>query len=373
MGSFAAGSVRVVNAETGSLEPDRSPADFSFDEVAQPDELARAEALRRHSTLVKPPGSLGRLEELGAWIAACQGQSPPRPFTRARVVVFAGDHGVAARGVSANKPEATGQMLGSVLTGGAAINVLAATAGASVRVVDIAVDGDGAESGVTEFKVRRGSGSIDSEDALTDTEVHAALEAGRRIADAEVDGGADLLVAADLGVGGSTAASTLVAALTGAEPVAVIGRGSGIDDNGWMRKAAAVRDALRRARAVVADPVALLRTSGGADLAAMTGFLAQAAVRRTPVLLDGLTVGAAALVAEELAPGARSWWVAAHRSSEPAHAMVLEHLDLEPLLDLDIRLGEGAGAAAALPLLFMSARLLAEMATREQAGVSDPE
>ncbi|WP_091674251.1 nicotinate-nucleotide--dimethylbenzimidazole phosphoribosyltransferase [Amycolatopsis marina] len=357
----------------GSPDPDRSLADLSFDQVAQPDELARAEALRRHSMLVKPPGSLGRLEELGAWIAACQGRPTPRPFTRARVIVFAGDHGVAARGVSANPPETTGELLGTVLAGGAAINVLASTAGATVRVVDIAVDTDGAESAVSEFKVRRGSGSIDREDALSDAEVHAALLAGRQIADAEVDGGADLLVAADLGVGGSTVASTLVAALTGAEPVAVIGRGSGVDDNGWMRKAAAVRDALRRARAVLSDPVALLRTSGGADVAAMAGFLAQAAVRRTPVLLDGLTVGAAALVAEELAPGARSWWVAAHRSSEPAHAMVLEHLDLEPLLDLDIRLGEGAGAAAALPLLFMSARLLAEVATREQAGVPDPE
>ncbi|WP_116051077.1 nicotinate-nucleotide--dimethylbenzimidazole phosphoribosyltransferase [Amycolatopsis palatopharyngis] len=361
-----------MNAETGSPEPDRSPADLSFDEVAQPDELARAEALRLHSTLVKPPGSLGKLEELGAWIAACQGRPTPRPFTRARVIVFAGDHGIAAHGVSANPPEATGQLLGVMLNGGAAINVLASTAGASVRVVDIAVDNDGAEAGVSEFKVRRGSGSIDREDALSDAEVHAALRAGRQIADAEVDGGADLLVAADLGVGGSTVASTLIAALTGAEPVAVIGRGSGIDDHGWMRKAAAVRDALRRARTALSDPVDLLRTSGGADVAAMTGFLAQAAIRRTPVLLDGLTVGAAALVAEELAPGARSWWVAAHRSSEPAHAMVLEHLDLEPLQDLDIRLGEGAGAASALPLLFMSARLLAEMATREQAGVTDP-
>jgi nicotinate-nucleotide--dimethylbenzimidazole phosphoribosyltransferase len=260
-----------------------------------------------------------------------------------------------------------------MLTGGTAINVLAASAGGSVRVVDMAVDTDAAATrSVGEFKVRRGSGSIDTEDALTDAEARAAIRAGMKVADAEVDGGADLLIAGDLGIGNSTPASVLVAALTGSEPVAVVGRGSGIDDDTWMRKAAAVRDALRRARVVLGDPVALLRTVGGADLAAITGFLAQAAVRRTPVILDGLAVGAAALVAEELAPGARRWWVAGQRGGEPAHALLLDHLDLEPILDLDVRLGEGTGAVAALPLLFMAARVLAEMSTHGQAGVSGP-
>jgi nicotinate-nucleotide--dimethylbenzimidazole phosphoribosyltransferase len=354
-----------VNVETGQ-EP------IEFAPVDQPDEIARAEAIRRHATLIKPPESLGRLEELGAWLAACQGQSPPRPLARPRVVVFAGDHGIAAKGVSAYPQEATAQLLGALLTGGATANVLANVAGAGLRVVDMAVDSGDGEAAISEFKVRRGSGSIDTEDALSEAEVQAALRAGRDVADAEVDGGADLLIAADLGVGNSTPASVLVAALTGAEPVAVIGRGSGIDDHGWMRKAVAVRDGLRRAREAVHEPVALLRTSAGADLAAITGFLAQAAVRRTPVLLDGLSVGAAALVAEELAPGARSWWVAAHRSSEPAHDLVLEHLDLRPLVDLDIRLGEGAGALTALPLLSMAARLLSEVSTYEQAGVTSP-
>jgi nicotinate-nucleotide--dimethylbenzimidazole phosphoribosyltransferase len=345
--------------------------DVTFPPVEAPDEEARRQAVARHERLTKPAGSLGRLEELGIWVAACQGACPPRPFARPRVVVFAGDHGVAAHGVSAYPSEVTGQMVANFLTGGAAVNVLAATAGATVRVVDLAVNADTPDR-VAGFKVRRGSGSIDREDALTDAEVRAAVAAGRRIVDEEVDGGADLLVAGDMGIGNTTPSAVLIATLTGAEPVAVVGRGTGVDDSGWMRKTAAIRDALRRARKVSGDPVALLRTAGGADLAAIAGFLAQAAVRRTPVVLDGVVVGAAAAVAEELAPGARRWWIAGHRSAEPAHALVLDHLRLEPLLDLGMRLGEGSGAVAALPLVAMAARVLAEMATFDDAGVSGP-
>jgi nicotinate-nucleotide--dimethylbenzimidazole phosphoribosyltransferase len=292
--------------------------------------------------------------------------------------VFAGNHGVAARGVSAYPSEVTRQMVRNFLSGGAAVNVLATVAEAAVRVVDIAVDCDpatlSAEASplVTRHKVRRSCGAIDREDALSDQETRQALAAGVAIADEEVDRGADLLIAGDMGIGNTTASAVLIAALTGAEPVAVVGRGTGIDDAGWMRKTAAIRDALRRARPVVADPVALLRTAGGADLAAIAGFLAQAAVRRTPVVLDGLATGAAALLAEELAPGAREWWVAGHRSVEPAHSLVLKHLELEPLLDLGMRLGEGSGAVAALPLLQMATRVLAEMATFDEAGVSGP-
>lgn len=335
---------------------------LEFAPVPQPDEVVRTEALRRHATLAKPPASLGRLEELGAWIAACQAQSPPRLFARPRIVVFAADHGIAAKGVSAYQPEMTARRVHTLLAGEGVTNALAQAGGAGLRVVDVGVDGD---TPLTGFKVRKGSGSIDIEDALTAEETDAALRAGMTVADAEVDSGADLLIAGDLGVGASTPSSVLVAALTGTEPVAVVGRGSGIDDATWMRKAAAIRDSLRRARAVLADPAGLLRTTGGADLAAIAGFLAQAAVRRTPVLLDGLTVGAAALVAEELAPGARSWWVAGQRCAEPAYDLVLEHLDLKPLLDLGIRLGEGAGAATALPLLVMATRLLTDVATQD--------
>jgi nicotinate-nucleotide--dimethylbenzimidazole phosphoribosyltransferase len=342
-----------------------------FDTVNPPDEASRQAALTRHGQLTKPPGSLGRLEELGAWLAACQGQCPPNPLRRPRIVVFAGDHGVAVRGVSAYPAEVTAQMVANFVAGGAAINVLADAAGAGVRVVDMSVDADTPKD-VATLKVRRSSAPIDTEDALTEDEVNAALAAGKSIVDEEVDAGADLLVAGDMGIGNTTASAVLIAALTGTEPVAVVGRGTGIDDVAWMRKTAAIRDALRRAKPVTAEPVALLRTVAGADIAAMAGFLAQAAVRRTPVVLDGVVSGAAALVAEELAPGARGWWVAGHRSTEPAHALVLEQLDLEPLLDMKMRLGEGTGATAAIPLLSMSVRILAEMATFDEAGISGP-
>ncbi|MDQ4103208.1 MAG: nicotinate-nucleotide--dimethylbenzimidazole phosphoribosyltransferase [Actinomycetota bacterium] len=349
---------------------------MEFPRITPPDQQAHREAVARHEQLTKPAGSLGRLEELGVWAAACQGVCPPHPFARPQVVVFAGDHGITARGVSAYPSEVTLQMVGNLLGGGAAVNVLAAVAGATVRVVDVAVDCDQAAVAapplVTRHKVRRSSGAIDEHDALTDAEVTQAIGTGATIADEEVDRGADLLVAGDMGIGNTTPAAVLVAALTGTEPVAVVGRGSGIDDAGWMRKAAAIRDALRRARPVVGDPVALVRTVGGADIAAMAGFLAEAAARRTPVILDGLVCGAAAMLAEELAPGARRWWVAGHRSAEPAHTLALEHLELIPILDLGMRLGEGSGAVAALPLVQMSVRVLAEMATFADAGVSRP-
>jgi len=342
---------------------------IEFPPVKAPDEGARRRAVARQATLTKPAGSLGKLEELGVWVASCQGECPPRPFTRPRVVVFAGDHGVAQHGVSAYPSEVTGQMVANFLAGGAAVNVLATVAGATVRVVDVAVD---SETAVGDHKVRRGSGSIDREDALTLEEAERAVELGRRLADEEVDGGADILVAGDMGIGNTTPSAVLVAALTGSEPVAVVGRGTGVDDRGWMRKTAAIRDALRRARPVIGDPVRLLATAAGADLAAIAGFLAQAAVRRTPVVLDGVVVGAAAIVAEELAPGAREWWVAGHLSAEPAHALALNHLALEPLLDFGLRLGEGSGAVAALPLVAMATKVLAEMATFDGAGVSGP-
>jgi nicotinate-nucleotide--dimethylbenzimidazole phosphoribosyltransferase len=342
---------------------------MEFELVSLPDEAVKQSAEERHARLTKPRGSLGRLEELGTWLAACQGVCPPRPLGRPRVVVFAGDHGVAANGVSAYPSEVTAQMVANFQAGGAAINVLAGIAGATVRVVDMSVAVGTAADG---HKVRQSSGSIDREDALSDDEVEAALAAGKAIADEEVDAGADLLVAGDMGIGNTTPAAVLIAAITGSEPVAVVGRGTGIDDQTWMRKTAAIRDALRRAKPVTADPVALLRTTAGADITAMAAFLAQAAVRRTPVVLDGVVSGAAALLAEELAPGARAWWVAGHRSTEPAHTLVLEQLDLKPLLEMNMRLGEGSGATAAIPLLTMAVQVLNDMATFEDAGVSGP-
>jgi nicotinate-nucleotide--dimethylbenzimidazole phosphoribosyltransferase len=218
-----------------------------FPDIEAPDAEAEAQARARQETLTKPSGALGRLEDLSVWVAACQGVCPPRQFERPRVVVFAGDHGVTAAGVSAYPAEVTAQMVANFDAGGAAINVLAELAGAGVRVVDVAVDGDAPHSpSIGAHKIRRSSGNIAVEDALSAAETDAAIEAGRRIVDEEVDAGADLLIAGDMGIGNTTAATTLIAALTNSEPVAVVGRGTGVDDAGWARKTATPCSALAR-------------------------------------------------------------------------------------------------------------------------------
>lgn len=344
-----------------------------FGPVTAPDEQAGQLARERHLRLTKPAGALGRLEELGIWVSACQGECPPRQLDDCRVVVFAGDHGVAAHGVSAYPSEVSIQMHANIVAGGAGVNAIAATAGATVRSVDISLDHDvdEADEKANRYRVRRSCGAIDREDAMTEEEVDRALRTGIRLADEAVDEGADLLIAGDLGIGNTTVSATLIGAATGSEPVVVVGRGTGIDDEGWKRKTAAVRDAMFRVRRLRNDPVEVLRRASSPDIAAMAAFLAQAAVRRTPVILDGAVVTAAALMADQLAPGARAWWVAGHRSAEPAHAVALRHLGLEPLLDYGMRLGEGSGAVAALPMVKASVAILRDMATFDSAGVSD--
>jgi nicotinate-nucleotide--dimethylbenzimidazole phosphoribosyltransferase len=358
----------------------------SFAPVPPLDETAMAQALARQATLTKPAGALGRLEEISVWLAGAQGRCPPHAPQHIRVVLFAGDHGVAAAGVSAYPSEVTAQMVANFLAGGAGVNVLARRVGAGVRVIDMAVATDIANrdlpADVTRWKVRRGSGRIDAEDALTPAETSDAIAAGQQIADAEIDAGADLLIPGDMGIGNTTPAAVLIALLTGATADAITGRGTGIDDNMLERKRIVVATAMRRASTITdaativgsassADVAKLVGCVGGADFAAMAGFLAQAAVRRTPVLLDGVVSGAAALVAVKLAPGAAAWWRAGHRSTEPAHRAALTALGLEPLLDLGLRLGEGSGALAAVPLLFAATDTLAGMATFGEASVSD--
>ncbi len=329
-------------------------------QVRTPDETARTQALERQGQLTKPTGALGRLEDLSAWVCAVQGTCPPHPFQRIRVVIVAADHGIAAAGVSAYPPEVTGQMVANFAAGGAAVNVLARQAGATVRVVD---DGVG-----------KPSGRIDREDALTTAEFDAAFEHGRSIVDEEVDSGCDLLIPGDMGIGNTTPAAALVAGILGLEPVAVVGRGTGIDDGGWMRKTTAIRDALTRARKSVGrDPEGLLRVVGGRDLATLAGMLVHAGARRTPVILDGVVSCAAALAAERMATGARAWWVAGTRSTEPSQSKALQALGLEPLLDLGLRLGEGTGALLAVGLVQAASATLTEMATFAEAGVSDRE
>jgi nicotinate-nucleotide--dimethylbenzimidazole phosphoribosyltransferase len=322
------------------------------------DEAAMTAAFERQATLTKPPGALGKLEGLSVWLAGVQGVSPPRPFQRRRLVVFAGDHGVARLGVSAYPAEVTAQMVANFAAGGAACTVLARQANVTVRVIDVSVG--------------RPSGAISVEPAITTGKAEGAFLNGLAIADEEVDGGADLLIAGDMGIGNSTVAAAIVCAVTDSEPVSTVGRGTGVNDAGWARKVAVVRDALRRSKATTLEPIDLLAEIGGADVATMTGFLVGAARRRTPVILDGVVSGAAALVASRVASRSVTFFAAGHRSTEPAHTRALEHLGLEPLLDLGLRLGEGTGALLALPLLDAAVAIIGEMATFAEAGVAGP-
>ncbi len=342
------------------------------------DSDAMAAARRRQGELTKPPGALGRLEELSIWLAGVQGVCPPQPFNRVRAIVIAGDHGIAQLGVSAFPSDVTAQMVANFAAGGAAVNVLARQVGAAVRVVDVSVDSPhpttvGGVDGTAppkRYRVRRSSERIDRTDAVSVAEAERAFAVGRLIADEEIDAGADLLVPGEMGIGNTTPAATIVALLCNREPIEVVGRGTGIDDRRWMVKTAAIRDAMWRGRPFTGNAQSMLRVVGGADLLALAGLLVQAAVRRTPVVLDGVIVCAAALAAERIAPGARKWWVAGTRSPEPAQAIALGALGLTPLIDVGLRLGEGTGALLAVPLVRAAQATLAEMATFDQAGVS---
>lgn len=328
---------------------------------------ARDAARDRLAALATPAGALGRLGELGTWLAATSGQCPPPALDRpgdVRLVVLAGDHGVAAHGVSAYPAAVTGAMVRTVAAGRAGVSALAAAHGVAVRVLDVAVDADLSDlpAAVTARHLRAGSGALHLEDALAADELDAAVELGRELAREEAAAGGRLLLTGDLGIGNTTAAAALVAASLGLPAEEVVGRGTGVDDAGLARKAAVVAAALERSRARHEDPMACLAALGSADLAATTGFLVEAAVLGVPVLLDGLMSVACALVAERLAPGAAAWWAAGHRSTEPAQSLALEKLGLEPLLDLGLRLGEGSGAVAAVPVVRSAAALLRDTA-----------
>ncbi|GAB2326513.1 nicotinate-nucleotide--dimethylbenzimidazole phosphoribosyltransferase [Streptomyces griseoincarnatus] len=342
--------------------------DFT-DLIERPDGGVRRDAEEHRARLVVPPGSLGRLDDLGEWLAAAQSSVPVRPVERPHVVLFAGDHGIAGREVSARPAGTAVELVRDVLEGGRPVSVLARRLDVPVRVVDMALDCDPASlpEDVVRHRVRRGSGSIDVEDALTLEEAEAAFRAGTAVADEEADSGTDLVVLGDVSVGGTTAAGTLVAALCGTDASVVTGRGGlPIDDLAWMRKCAAIRDALRRARPVLGDQLRLLATVGGADLTAMTGFLLQSAVRKVPVLLDGVVTAACALVAQRVAFRAPDWWLASHASGEPGQAKALDRMALEPVLPQGVAVGEGAGALLALPLVQAAAALAAELPVRRE-------
>lgn len=336
--------------------------------VSAPSDIARDHAAKRLAALATPPGALGRLGELGIWLAACQGHVPPKPVDDVRLVIFAGDHGVASHGVSAFPPAITGAMVRTFLAGKAAVNALAATHGVAVRVLDLGVDDDftdldeATRGALTAHKVRRSSGAIHLEDALMPDQTRQALDAGAAIAREEIRSGAHLLLGGDMGIGNTTPAAALIAAGLGLPAAEVVGRGTGIDDVALAHKTEVIDIALRRAGTRAGDPVETLTALGSADLAATTGYLLAAAQDGVPVLLDGLMSVACALTADRIEPGAAAWYAAGHRSTEPAQSLALAKMGREPLLDLGMRLGEGSGAVAAVPIVRSASVLLREVA-----------
>ena len=341
---------------------------------------AMAAAAARLDRLTKPPRSLGRLEDLATRLAGITGLERPR-VERPAIVVFAADHGVAAQGVSAYPSEVTAQMVANFLAGGAALNVLARAAGATTVVVDVGVGGPipglgvrSSEAGARFVPARIAAGTRDMtlEAAMTPSEVASAVEVGRSVVTNLVAGGCALVAVGDMGIGNTTSASALVAALTGRPAAETTGPGTGLDEAAVRHKVAVIERALERHRPDPADPRAVLGTVGGLEIAALVGAILAGAEAEVPVILDGFITGAAALVAAAIAPNAVARTIASHRSAERGHDIVLAHLGQEPLLDLGLRLGEGSGAALAILLVRAAAALLDEMATFDEAGVAGP-
>jgi nicotinate-nucleotide--dimethylbenzimidazole phosphoribosyltransferase len=339
--------------------------------VGDLDEAAARAAADHHDRLTKPRGSLGRVESIGLRLAGIAGSSPPPLPTPAAVAVFAGDHGVLAEAVTPWPQDVTAQMVQNFTAGGAAINVLARQVGARVVVVDVGVATElDAAPGLERRKVRAGTGNLAREPAMAIDEARQALDVGVEVAARLVADGAACLVTGDMGIGNTTPSAALVAAFTGCGAAEVTGRGTGIDDPTLARKVGAVDAALARTPNRD-DPLAVLASLGGLEIAALTGFVVGGAAARVPVVVDGVIADAALLTAAQLVPGAVHFCFAGHRSTEPAARLVLDTLGLAPIIDLDLRLGEGTGACLALPVLEAAARILGEMATFDAAGVTD--
>jgi nicotinate-nucleotide--dimethylbenzimidazole phosphoribosyltransferase len=350
------------------------------------DERAMRAARERHDRLTKPRGSLGVLEELSVRLAGIAGICPPPLPSPAAVAVFAADHGVHAQSVTPWPQEVTAQMVQNFVAGGAVVNAFARQVGAEVTVVDVGVKGElPSARGLLARKVANGTADMTQGPAMTADETRQAVEVGIEVARDLVAAGHRCLATGDMGIANTTASAALIAAFTGREVEGVTGYGTGIDDATHARKIEVVRTALARARTelpghdgaegadarvAAADPLAVLAQVGGLEHAAIAGFILGAAAERVPVLLDGVIAGAAALVAVALAPGARDFCVAGHRSAEPGHAAALGFLELRPLVDLELRLGEGTGALLSLPILSSAVRVLHEVATFDSAGVA---
>lgn len=336
--------------------------------VVPPSDLVAQQAARHLGALAVPRGALGRLEDLAVWFASTQGEWPVPPLDCVRAVVFAGDHGVARDGVSAYPASVTEAMVRTMLTGRAVVSSLARQHGVAMRVLDVGVDAalDDVADDVTAFKVRRSSGSIQVMDALTESELDHAIEVGVAVAGEEIAAGAQLLVTGDMGIGNTTVCAALVGATLGLPASVVVGRGTGVGDDALAHKTSVIQQALDRVGHVAGEPEVCLRRLGSADIAAQVGFLVAAAGAGVPVLLDGVVSVTAALLAERLTPGAAAWFAAGHRSPEPAQQLALADLGLDPLIDLGLRVGEGSGALAALPIIRSASLLLSEVALLQE-------
>lgn len=340
---------------------------------------AVAEARAHQDRLTKPRGALGALEDVAVRLAGAAAVSPPPHPAPAALAIFAADHGVHARGVSLWPREVTLQMVGNFLAGGAVANAFAAQAGVSVTVVDVGVAADlDPAPGLTISKVAYGTADLSRGPAMTPQQAVAALEAGIAVARDLVEGGARCLITGDMGIANTTASAALICAFTGHDAAVVTGRGTGADDETLARKVEVVREALRangleRERDGVSEmsPLRTLAAVGGLEHAAIAGFVLAGAALRVPVILDGVIAGAAALAAAALAPDVVDHCVAGHRSAEPGHAVALDHLGLRPLVELELRLGEGTGGLLAHPLVCAAVRVMHEVATFDSAGVTD--
>lgn len=334
---------------------------------------AAAAARIRHGTLIKPAGSLGRLEALGARLAGISGICPPPVPDRPAVVVAAADHGVHAQSVTPWPQQITAAMVTQFCAGTAAVNAIARTVGARLAVLDVGCAVEPPDHPLLhKQRVRAGTANMTRGPAMSHNEAARGLLAGAVLAHELINDGADLLVTGDMGIANTTASACLIAALTGASAQAVTGRGSGIDDRMLAHKRKVVASALQRHQVVARDPLAVLAAVGGLEHAALAGVIFAAAASRVPVVLDGVTTNAAALVTTALCPRSVDYLIAAHRSAEPGATIALDHLGLRPLLDLGLRLGEGTGGLLAVPLVQAAASTLGEMATLEDLGMVSP-
>lgn len=338
--------------------------------IVGPNEEVAAEASAHVDALTKPPGSLGKLEQLVIRLAGITGKARPR-LNRRAVIVMAADHGVVAEGISAFPAEVTPQMVLNFLAGGAAVNVLARHAGADVICVDIGVNADLEHPDLLSRKVRKGTANMAKGAAMTRDEAIQAILAGVDVVSAEVAKGTQLFVTGEMGIGNTTASAAVMCALTGIAPASAVGRGTGIDDAGLQRKAAVVSQALSVNSPNREDALDVLCKVGGLEIAGLTGVILAAAANGCPVVVDGFISTAAALIARQLAPVSTAYMIASHTSHESGHATLLRELDLKPMLDLDMRLGEGTGGVLSLHLIDAACLLLNEMATFASAGVSN--